>query len=93
MEDIATELDGMLARLRAGYDVAPFMLSLHATARMAFSPLPGDMERLVAQSPDWVGIAPGQGPVWIGIHAENGSAELVLYRGAIDHVLYVLAPA
>jgi hypothetical protein len=30
--------------------------------------------------------------VWIGIHAENGSAELVLYQGAIDHALFVLAP-
>lgn len=92
MTDPRPELETVLDRLRREHDVAPCMAALHPTRDMAFWALPPDMLKVLAGSPDWNSLAPGAGPLWLQISADDAAAELVLYRAEADGELYVLAP-
>ena len=76
------ELTGIMARLRSGHDVLPFMTSHYPVADMQPSPMPDDMQALLEAAPDYQVVDPGRGPVWLQIASGNDAAELVVYRRA-----------
>lgn len=51
----------------AEQDVLPFMQTLHDTGTMAFRPLPGEMLTILQDSPDYVPLPAGAGPVHMQI--------------------------
>ena len=91
-DDLDAELSARLAEVRSTHDVVPFMGGLEAVALVAWQLLPPPMERVLASSPDYGAPAPGVGPVWLQISADDQAAELVIYRARADDRLYVLAP-
>jgi len=87
------ELGGLMARLRSGHDVLPFMTSHYPVADMQLRPMPDDMQALLEAAPDYQTVDPGRGPVWLQIASDNDAAELVVYRTRASGNLYVVAPA
>ena len=86
------EVAEVLAKLRSGHDMLPFMAGFHSAASMQLLPLPEDMQAIVEASPDYREIIPGSGPVWLQIASGNDAIELVVYRVAASGELYVMAP-
>lgn len=87
------ELTDIMARLRSGHDVLPFMTSHYPVADMQPRPMPDDMQALLEAAPDYQAVDPGRGPVWLQIASGNDAAELVVYRTRASGNLYVVAPA
>lgn len=87
------ELAGIMARLRSGHDVLPFMTSHYPVADMQPRPMPDDMQVLLEAAPDYQAVDSGRGPVWLQIASDNDAAELVVYRTRASGNLYVMAPA
>ncbi|MEG3166442.1 hypothetical protein U1701_17820 [Sphingomonas sp. PB2P19] len=86
------ELTSVMARLRSGHDVLPFMTSHYPVADMQPRPMPDDMQALLEAAPDYQAVHPGLGPVWLQIASGNDAAELVVYRTRASGNLYVMAP-
>jgi hypothetical protein len=87
------ELAGIMARLRSGHDVVPFLTQHYPVADMQLRPMPGEMQALLEAAPDYQPVDRGKGPVWIQIASGNDAAELVVYRTSASGSLYVVAPA
>lgn len=86
------ELETVLAGIRAGHDVVPFMERMLSTAAIRLAPLPDDMMALLSASPDFRPVDPGADPTWFQVSAEEDrSAELVVYRARADGGHYVVA--
>jgi hypothetical protein len=86
------ELATVLARLRSGHDVLPFMDRLLPSASVRLAPLPDEMMQQLRTSPDFQRIRPGA-PVWIAMSAPpDASAEIIIYRTEADGGHYVVAP-
>lgn len=84
------ELTGIMARLRSGHDVLPFMTSHYPVADMQPRPMPDDMQALLEAAPDYQAVDPGRGPVWLQIASGNDAAELVLYRTRASRPLCII---
>lgn len=94
MEDEALkqELDAVMATLRNGHEILPCMQRWLPAGEATLRPLPGDMETVLAGSPDWRAPVPGGPPVWSQIESVDEAAELIVYRATSDDALYVVAP-
>lgn len=86
------ELAVIVAQLRAGHDVLPFMTGFHAAGELSFRPLPGDIQAVLEGSPDYRSPEPGRGPVWLQVAGPDEAAELIVYRSRGSGHLYVMAP-
>ncbi|KQO12186.1 hypothetical protein [Sphingomonas sp. Leaf242] len=94
MTELTRELETVLAAVRAGHDVVPFMGRLLSSAETRLAPLPDDMMILLSASPDFQPLDPGASPTWFQVAAEEDrSAELVVYRARTDDRHYVVAPS
>ncbi|MEI5689119.1 hypothetical protein [Sphingomonas kyungheensis] len=94
MTELTRELEKVLAAVRAGHDVVPFMGRLLLSAETRLAPLPDDMMSLLSASPDFHPLDPGASPTWFQVAAEEGrNAELVVYRARTDDQHYVIAPS
>ena len=92
MDTLETELTGVLAALRAGHEILPFMREWRASDTVELLPLPDEMRQLLAGSRDFRALVAGVGPVWLQIASGNEEVELVVYRARSDGEHYVLAP-
>lgn len=86
------ELDAVMATLRSGHEILPFMQRWLPSGEATLRPLPADMETVLAGSPDWCAPRSGSLPVWNQIESDDVAAELIIYRAASDDALYVVAP-
>jgi hypothetical protein len=82
-----------LAELRRTHDVLPFLEQQIPASEAKFRRLPDEMVDVLATSPDFRPPAPGSGPVWLQLEAEEGRhAVVIVARPRADGELWVIAP-
>jgi hypothetical protein len=91
-QTLKQELDAVMATLRSGHEILPFMQRWLPVGEAILRPLPVDMETVLAGSPDWRLPVAGSPPVWNQIESVDEAAELIIYRAAADDALYVVSP-
>jgi hypothetical protein len=88
------ELAPALAELRRTHDVLPFLEQQLPAGEAEFRRLPDEMVDVLATSPDFRPPAPGGGPVWFQLEAEEGRhAVVIVARPRADGELWVIAPS
>ena len=95
MVELDQELEGVIADIRAGHDVVPFMARMLPTSDVRLASVPGDMMLLIRGSTDFQALEPGAAPNWLRVFADTPDAdelELILYRARADGHYYVVAP-
>jgi hypothetical protein len=95
MTELDRELGSVLAGIRAGHDVIPFMAKMLPAADVRLATVPDDMMLLLRGSADFQALEPGAIPTWVRVFADTADAdeaELILYRARADGRYYVVAP-
>lgn len=91
-DPLTAELGTVLATLRRQHDILPFLEQMLPSGDVRLAPLPEEMFGLLAASPDFTSIRPGE-PVWLSLAAPpDAAAEVVVYRAEANGRHYIVAP-